>query len=105
MRSRFQLGLDELKSRLLEMGGMAESAIEAASQAYCQRDARQCQIVFTREKSINDAERAIDEFAVDQRFNNRVKESRRRRHVEDAHDYPDSRSGASWHGQVSRGED
>ena len=34
MRTRFQLGLDELKERLLEMGGMAEAAIELAADAY-----------------------------------------------------------------------
>lgn len=65
MRTRFQQGLEELKSKLLEMAGMAESAIEAASTAYSRRDARQAEIVFKREKVINDAERAIDEIAVD----------------------------------------
>ncbi len=39
MRSRFQHGLDELKERLLEMGGMAEAAIELAADSYRKRDA------------------------------------------------------------------
>jgi phosphate transport system protein len=65
MRSRFQQGLDELKERLLEMGGMAEAAIELASESYCKRDGRMAQQVFEREKLINQSERAIDEMAVD----------------------------------------
>lgn len=47
------------------MGGMAESAIELASDAYRKRDARLAQQVFEREKAINHSERTIDELAVD----------------------------------------
>jgi len=65
MRSRFQHGLDELKERLLEMGGMAEAAIELAADSYRKRDARLAQQVFEREKAINESERIIDEMAVD----------------------------------------
>lgn len=65
MRSRFQHGLDELKERLLEMGGMAEAAIELAADSYRKRDARLAQQVFEREKMINQSERIIDEMAVD----------------------------------------
>jgi len=65
MRSRFQHGLDELKERLLEMGGMAEAAIELAADSYRKRDGRLAQQVFEREKMINDSERIIDEMAVD----------------------------------------
>jgi phosphate transport system protein len=65
MRSRFQHGLDELKERLLEMGGMAESAIELASDSYRKRDGRLVQQVFEREKMINESQRVIDEMAVD----------------------------------------
>jgi len=65
MRSRFQHGLDELKERLLEMGGMAESAIELASDSYRKRDGRLVQQVFEREKMINQSQRIIDEMAVD----------------------------------------
>ncbi len=65
MRTRFQLGLDELKERLLEMGGMAEAAIELAADAYRKRDGRLAQQVFEREKLINQSERTIDELSVD----------------------------------------
>jgi phosphate transport system protein len=65
MRTRFQLGLDELKERLLEMGGMAEAAIELAADSYRKRDGRLAQQVFEREKMINQSERIIDEMAVD----------------------------------------
>ncbi len=64
-RTRFQQGLDDLKQKLLQMGGMAESAIEAAAESYLQRDPKLCQLVFERENAINDAERAIDELAID----------------------------------------
>ena len=65
MRSRFQQGLDELKQRLLEMGGMAEAAIEMAADSYRKRDGRLAQQVFEREEMINQSERIIDEMAVD----------------------------------------
>jgi phosphate transport system protein len=65
MRTRFQQGLDELKERLLEMGGMAESAVEVAAEAYKTRDNRLAQAVFDRERLINQSERRIDEMAVD----------------------------------------
>jgi phosphate transport system protein len=65
MRSRFQLGLDELKERLLEMGGMAEAAVELAAESYRKRDGRLAQHVFEREKMINQSQRSIDELAVD----------------------------------------
>jgi phosphate transport system protein len=65
MRTRFQLGLDELKERLLEMGGMAEAAVELAADSYRKRDGRLAQQVFEREKMINESERIIDEMAVD----------------------------------------
>jgi phosphate transport system protein len=65
IRSRFQQGLDTLKMKLLEMGGMAESAIEAACDGYSRRDPKPCQLVFEREETINQAERNIDEICVD----------------------------------------
>ena len=65
MRSRFQHGLDELKERLLEMGGLAEAAIETAAESYRKRDGRLAQQVFARERKINQSERTIDEIAVD----------------------------------------
>ena len=65
MRSRFQHGLDELRDKLLRMGGLAEQAIDRATEAYRTRDAKFCQMVFTGENAINQAERDIDELALD----------------------------------------
>lgn len=65
MRSRFQRGLDELKEKLLRMGGLAEQAIDRATEAYRTRDAKYCQMVLTSEADINQAEREIDELALD----------------------------------------
>jgi phosphate transport system protein len=65
MRTKFQQGLDELKQKLLEMGGMAESAVEMATGAYLRRDSSLCEKVFSREKDINAFERRIDELALD----------------------------------------
>jgi phosphate transport system protein len=64
-RSRFQQGLDELKEKLLRMGGLAEQSIERAAEAYRTRDAKYCQMVLTGEADINQAEREIDELALD----------------------------------------
>ena len=65
MRSRFQQGLDELKEKLLRMGGLAEQAIDRATEAYRTRDSKFCQMVLTGESAINEAEREIDELALD----------------------------------------
>lgn len=65
MRSRFQQGLDELRDKLLRMGGLAEQAIDRATEAYRTRDAKFCQMVLTGENAINQAERDIDELALD----------------------------------------
>jgi phosphate transport system protein len=64
-RSRFQQGLDELREKLLRMGGLAEQAIDRAAEAYRTRDAKYCQMVLTGEADINEAEREIDELALD----------------------------------------
>jgi len=65
MRSRFQHGLEELKEKLLRMGGLAEQSIDLVTEAYRTRDAKFCQMVFTNENEINQAEREIDELALD----------------------------------------
>ena len=65
MRSRFQQGLDELKEKLLRMGGLAEQAIDRATEAYRTRDSKYCQMVLIGESAINDAEREIDELSLD----------------------------------------
>jgi phosphate transport system protein len=65
MRSRFQQGLDELKEKLLRMGGLAEQAIDRAIESYRTRDSKFCQMVLTGEAAINEAERDIDELSLD----------------------------------------
>jgi phosphate transport system protein len=65
MRTRFQQGLDELRARLLRMGGMAEQAVDRACQAYVERDLSRCHMVLEGESLINMAEREIDEMAFD----------------------------------------
>ncbi len=65
MRTRFSQGLDELKSKLLAMGGMAEQAVDLSLRAYRERVPELCQKVFQNEAMINLAEREIDELAID----------------------------------------
>ncbi len=65
MRTRFQQGLDELREKLLRMGGLAEQAVERACQAYIDRDLNRCHQVLENETLINAAERDIDETAFD----------------------------------------
>jgi phosphate transport system protein len=65
MRTRFQQGLDELRQKLLRMGGLAEQAVDRACQAYIDRDLARCQMVLEGETQINIAEREIDELAFD----------------------------------------
>ena len=65
MRSRFQQGLDELRQKLLRMGGLAEQAVDRACQAYSERDLMRCHMVLENEALINAAEREIDELAFD----------------------------------------
>ncbi len=65
MRTRFSQGLDELKSKLLAMGGLAEQAVDLSIRAYRERVPELCQKVFQNEAMINLAEREIDELALD----------------------------------------
>ena len=65
MRTRFQQGLDDLRQKLLRMGGLAEQAVERACQAYIDRDLTRCHQVLENESLINAAERDIDETAFD----------------------------------------
>ena len=44
-RTRFHQGLEELKHKLLAMGGMAEKAVDTAVDAYRRRDLKLCQQV------------------------------------------------------------
>ena len=64
-RTRFHQGLEELKHKLLAMGGMAEKAVDTAVESYRRRDLKLCQQVFQGEKAINAIEREIDELALD----------------------------------------
>src|SRR5690348_3736750 len=65
MRSRFHQELDELRGRLLRMGGLAEQAVDRACQAYIDRDFNRCHQVLEGETQINLTEREIDEMAFD----------------------------------------
>jgi phosphate transport system protein len=64
-RTRFHQGLEELKHKLLAMGGMAERAVDTAVESYRRRDLKLCHQVFEGEKAINAIEREIDELALD----------------------------------------
>src|SRR5437667_7707819 len=65
MRTRFQQGLDDLRQKLLRMGGLAEQAVDRARQAYVERDLTRCHMVLEGESLINATEREIDEMAFD----------------------------------------
>jgi phosphate transport system protein len=64
-RTRFHQGLDDLKQKLLAMGGMAEQAVERAIRAYQTRDLSLCEVVLRDESRINAAERDVDEMSID----------------------------------------
>jgi phosphate transport system protein len=64
-RTRFHQGLDDLKQKLLAMGGMAEQAVERAVRAYQARDLSLCERVLRDESKINAAERDVDELSID----------------------------------------
>ncbi len=65
MRTRFHQSLDELKEKLLRMGGLAEQAVDRATDAYRRRDIALCRRVLEDEQAINIMEREIDELALD----------------------------------------
>src|SRR3984885_4456561 len=65
MRTRFQQQMEDLREKLLRMGGLAELAVDRACQAYSERDLTRCQLVLENESLINAAEREIDEMAFD----------------------------------------
>jgi phosphate transport system protein len=64
-RTRFHQGLDDLKQKLLAMGGMAEQAVERAVRAFDSRDIAVCELVLRDEAQINAAEREVDELSID----------------------------------------
>jgi len=59
----FQEELDHLKSRLLEMGGLVESAVYRSVLAVVEKDGEQAQQVLKNEARINQMEIEIDELA------------------------------------------
>jgi phosphate transport system protein len=63
MRTKFHQNMDDLKERLLVMAGLAEQAIQRATEAYRVRDYSLCDLVFQSEPAINRMEREIDELA------------------------------------------
>ncbi|MGC9157761.1 MAG: phosphate signaling complex protein PhoU [Terracidiphilus sp.] len=64
-RIRFQQSLDDLKEQLLVMAGLAEQAIQRATEAYQVRDLSICDLVSRSEIVINRLERDIDQAALD----------------------------------------
>jgi phosphate transport system protein len=64
-RIRFQQSLEELKEQLLVMAGLAEQAIQRATEAYRVRDLSICDLVNRSEVAINSLEREIDQAAID----------------------------------------
>ncbi len=64
-RTKFHQGLDDLKQKLLVMGGMAEQAVERAVRAYQTGDVSICHLVLRDEPQINNVEREVDELAID----------------------------------------
>ncbi len=64
-RTHFHEALNELKDKLLAMGGMAESAVGQAVSAYGERSPELCQKVYEIEARVNFLEREIDRLAFD----------------------------------------
>jgi phosphate transport system protein len=62
-RIHFQLQLAELKDKLLAMAALAQQAVQAAVDAWLQRDEGLCQYVRENETAINMAQREVDEMA------------------------------------------
>jgi phosphate transport system protein len=59
----FREELEELKSKLLEMGGMVESAIHNAIYALVERDEERAKEVMWKEAQVNQKEMEIDDLA------------------------------------------
>ena len=64
-RIHFQQQIAELKDKLLAMAALSQQAVEAAVDAYLQRDLGLCQYVKQNETAINTAQRELDEMAYD----------------------------------------
>ena len=59
----FREELEELKSKLLEMGGMVESAIHNSIYALVERDEERAKEVMWKEAQVNQREMEIDDLA------------------------------------------
>lgn len=62
-RIHFQLQLAELKDKLLAMAALSQQAVQAAVDAWLQRDEGLCQYVRENETAINMAQREVDDMA------------------------------------------
>ena len=62
-RIHFQQQLAELKDKILGMAALSQQAVEAAVDAYLQRDKGLCKFVKQNEAAINTAQRELDEMA------------------------------------------
>jgi phosphate transport system protein len=62
-RIHFHQQLDALKDKLLAMAALSQQGVQAAVDAYLQRDAGLCQYVRDNEAAINMAHREVDEMA------------------------------------------
>jgi phosphate transport system protein len=64
-RTRFHQGLDDLKQKMLSMGGLAEQAVERAVRGFQTCDTAVCELVLRDEPLINTCEREVDELSID----------------------------------------
>src|SRR5918911_492151 len=64
MDNHFEMGLDELRQKLLTMASHAESAVNRSVQALTQRDADLAVRVKEDDDILDDFEVAIDEMAI-----------------------------------------
>ena len=60
----FQRELDDLKTKLAEMAGLAEEAVRGAVDALLERDADKARLVVDRDEAIDDLEIEIEERSV-----------------------------------------
>ncbi|HUF68752.1 MAG TPA: phosphate signaling complex protein PhoU [Longimicrobiales bacterium] len=60
----FQQELDDLKTKLAEMAGLAEEAVRGAVDALLERDADKARLVIDRDEAIDDLEIEIEERSV-----------------------------------------
>jgi phosphate transport system protein len=64
MENHFEMGMDELRQKLLTMASHAETAVNRAVQALVQRDAGLAQRIKEDDRVIDQFEVEIDEFAI-----------------------------------------